>query len=122
MAAPRAVLVAGWIFCVNAAFAIFNTLDPFDFNMPMMVDSAMINTTAQAANTTALSGFGIAEAVAGFNMFVQLILGPLTLVPTLLNMIGVIGIVNWVLTGLVWFMYAMFIFQILTGRMFKVMQ
>ena len=118
---PRAVVLAAWIFCVNCGFAIYNTLDPFDFAMPLLVDAAMINQTAMAANMSTVSGLGIAEAVMGINVFLQIMLGPLTLVPTILVMIGVTGVINWCLTGITWFVYAMFMVQLLTSRLFKVM-
>ena len=117
---PRAIVVATWIFCVNCGFAIYNTLDPFHFALPLLVDAAMINQTAMASNMTAVSGLGIAEAVMGINLFLQIIIGPLTLVPTILTMIGVTGIINWCLTGTTWFIYIMFMVQLLTGRIFKV--
>ena len=122
MPSPRAITIAVWIFSINACFAIFDYLDPFSFGMHFGVDMGLINSTAQAANITSVSGFGIAEAVLAFNMFINLILGPLMLVPTILNIIGVVGLINWIITGSVWLIYAIFIVQLLTGRLFKVMQ
>ena len=119
-ASPRALVVAAWIFSVNCGFAIYNTLDPFHFAMPLLVDAAMINQTALAANATSVSGLGIAEAVMGINLFLQILVGPLTLVPTILSMIGVVGIINWCLTGVTWFIYIVFLVQLLSGRIFKV--
>ena len=120
MATPRSLLIAIWIFCVNFCYAIFNQLDPFNLHMELAYSQELISSATSAANQTGyVTGWGVAEAVQAFNMFIDIILGPLTLVPTLLNSLGVTGLINAGLTGVVYFMYAVLIFQLLTGRMLR---
>jgi hypothetical protein len=50
------------------------------------------------------------------NLFIDLILGPFRLAPQLMSMIGITGVINYILSGCVWLVYGYFIFQLVTGR------
>lgn len=116
MASARGLTVAVWIFCINATFTIFNQLDIFGAGLDYTLGDEMLNVTAAAPE---LSFLGVAEIVNALNVFIDLILGPFTLMPQLLGMVGISGILNSTLCAAVWLIYGWFVFQLITGRSLK---
>lgn len=113
MSSARGLTVAVWIFCINATFTIFNQLDIFGAGLDYTLGDEMLDVTATAPELTFL---GVAEIVNALNVFIDLILGPFTLMPQLLGMIGISGVLNSTLCAAVWLIYGWFVFQLITGR------
>lgn len=112
----RGLTIAIWIFAVNAMFTILKSVNPFGTEMDYSLGTELINATAESAAVSEISFLGITEIVMVLNLFLDLILGPFTLAPQLMSMIGITGVVNYVLTGCLWMVYGYFIFQLVTGR------
>ena len=113
---PRGLTIAIWVFAVNAMFTILKQINPFTTDLDYTIGSELINATTNSSVVGDVSFLGTAEILNSLNLFIDLILGPFTLVPQIMSMIGITGIVNTVLTGCIWFVYAYFIFQLITGR------
>lgn len=111
----RGLTIAVWVFCINAMFTIMAQIDPFGLGLNYSLGMELIETPADTAPTT-LSYLGVPEIVNALNVFMTLILGPFRLVPQIMDMIGISGIINVILTGCVWLVYGWFMFQLITGR------
>ncbi len=112
----RGLTIAVWIFCVNAMFTILHSIPPFTV-MDYSLGDELINASQTGAGfSSEISFLGVPEIVNALNVFLDLILGPFTLAPQIMSMIGITGIVNGVLTGCLWLAYGWFVFQLVTGR------
>ena len=115
---PRSLLIAGWLLCVNAAFTIFNELDPFNANMPIGVDTTVLNSTFSSAmsyvGVTSSGPFALLwNAVGALDIVLNLFLGPMTLLPNLLGVLGVTGTQGTVIMVVAFSMWGLLMFQIL---------
>lgn len=115
----RGLTLAVWIFCINLMFAIFESVNPFGVEFSFYLGDELITTAEATQNVTSVSFLGIPEMVMATNLFFSLLLGPLKLVPAILNLIGVTGTVNWAISGCVWVIYGWTMFQLITGKMLK---
>lgn len=111
----RGLTIAVWVFCLNVTFTVLNQINPFKTSLDYSLGLELIE-SASAGTVTSLSWLAIPEIVNAINVFIQLILGPFTLVPQLMEMLGISGIINTGLTGCVWLVYGWFMFQLISGR------
>lgn len=113
----RGLTVAVWVFCVNVMFTVFKNAKILAPEADYTLGEEMLNTTLQIGEAgTELSFLGVAEIVNALNVFIDLILGPFTLAPQIMSMIGITGLLNNTLTACLWLIYGWFIFQLITGR------
>ena len=113
----RGLTIAVWVFCINLLFTILASVNPFGLTHNFVLGTEIVDVAYSSQNVTEVSALGVGEIVMGVNLLLSLLLGPLTLVPTLLNLIGIVGIVNWALTACVWVIWSYTLVQIVTGRM-----
>ena len=115
---PRSLLIAGWLLCVNAAFTIFNELDPFGASMPIGVDTNVLNSTFTSAasyiGVTSSGPFGaLWNAVGAIDIVINLFLGPMTLLPNLLGILAITGTQATILLVVAYGLWGLLMFQIL---------
>lgn len=115
----RGLTLAVWVFCLNVSFVVFQATNPFGIDLQFGFGSALMDMAMGTSKVTGISFLGIPEMVMAINLFFSLILGPLLLVPDIMNLIGITGIINTCLTACVWLIWGWFIFQIISGRMLK---
>ncbi len=117
----RSLTLAVWIFCVNAVFTIFKSIDPFNSALDYTLGDEIIDTALAAQDTAGggILGLGITEILLALNTFLDLILGPLTLIPQLMTMIGITGVLLYVITASVWMVYGIFVFQLIAAKPLK---
>ena len=108
----RGLTIAVWIFAVNAMFTILKAINPFKTELDYTLGTELINASA----TTEISFLDPGTIVMMLNTFLDLILGPFTLAPQMMSMIGIPGIIIYPLTGCLWMIYSYFLFQLVTGR------
>jgi len=122
---PRAVTIAVYIWSLNAVTLIMNQINPFHATFTLAADFGLVNATAAAANTTAVSGIGLfgllLEFVSIINLLFQLVLGPFIYIPNMLNILGITGILSNILIAAVWIPWAWLLFGVITGRALKEM-
>ena len=111
----RGLTIAVWIFAVNAMFTILKAINPFKTELDYTLGTELINSTIDTT-TTEISFLDPGTIVMILNTFLDLILGPFTLAPQLMSMIGIPGIIIYPLTGCLWMIYSYFLFQLVTGR------
>lgn len=112
----RGLTIAVWIFAVNAMFTILKAINPFKTELDYSLGTELINTSINTSTTTEISFLDPSTIVMMLNTFLDLILGPFTLAPQLMSMIGIPGIIIYPLTGCLWMIYSYFLFQLVTGR------
>lgn len=122
----RAVTIAVYVFCINIGFVLIDAANPFHLATgvsPVFSDLGLINTTAAQAQSMAnmTSGGGIisglfASAAPALDTFIGLVVGPLKIVPQLLKIIGFDALTILVISSLIWVVYAILIFQLITSR------
>ena len=112
----RGLTIAVWIFAVNAMFTILKAINPFKTELDYTLGTELINTSINTSTTTEISFLDPGTIVMMLNTFLDLILGPFTLAPQLMSMIGIPGIIIYPLTGCLWMIYSYFLFQLVTGR------
>ena len=111
----RGLTVAVWIFAVNAMFTILKAINPFKTELDYTLGTELINSTIDTT-TTEISFLDPGTIMMMLNTFLDLILGPFTLAPQMMSMIGIPGIIIYPLTGCLWMIYSYFLFQLVTGR------
>ena len=120
---PRAILTAIYVWGINATFVILNEISPFQHQAEISVNWQIINSTAIWGNQTAVSGIGLFgllnEFVHIINIGFELILGPFTLVPTLLDIATVTGTMRTIIIAAIWIPWALFLLGFITGRALK---
>jgi len=112
----RGLTIAVWIFAVNAMFTILKAINPFKTELDYTLGTELINASIDTSTTTEISFLDPGTIVMMLNTFLDLILGPFTLAPQLMSMIGIPGIIIYPLTGCLWMIYSYFLFQLVTGR------
>ena len=112
----RGLTIAVWIFAVNAMFTILKAINPFKTELDYTLGTELINTSINTSTTTEISFLDPGTIVMMLNTFLDLILGPFTLAPQMMSMIGIPGIIIYPLTGCLWMIYSYFLFQLVTGR------
>ena len=112
----RGLTIAVWIFAVNAMFTILKAINPFKTELDYTLGTELINSTIDTSTTAEISFLDPGTIVMMLNTFLDLILGPFSLAPQLMAMIGIPEIINYTLTGCIWLIYSYFLFQLVTGR------
>lgn len=117
----RSLTLAVWIFSVNAVFTVFKSIEPFNSGLDYTLGNEMIDAALAAQDTagSGILGLGLTEILLALNTFLDLILGPITLIPQLMTMIGITGILLYVITASVWMVYGIFVFQLISGKPLK---
>lgn len=118
----RGLTIAVWIFAVNAMFTILKAINPFKTELDYTLGTELINSTIDTSTTTEISFLDPGTIVMMLNTFLDLILGPFTLAPQLMSMIGIPGTIIYPLTGCLWMIYSYFLFQLVTGRVLRDVQ
>ena len=118
----RGLTIAVWIFAVNAMFTILKAINPFKTKLDYTLGTELINTSINTSTTTEISFLDPGTIVMMLNAFLDLILGPFTLAPQMMSMIGIPGIIIYPLTGCLWMIYSYFLFQLVTGRVLRDVQ
>lgn len=113
----RGLTIAVWVFCLNLMFTAFTAIDPFGAAVDYGLGSELIGTVTNSSSITEVTDLGVGEMIMVTNLFITLLLGPLTLVPTILNLIGITGILQLILSAAVWVTYGWTMYQLITGRM-----
>ena len=111
----RSWTIAGYIFAINASFAILSAIQPFGTVELMVfgVDTIPIDPTT----TTQIGGLDLVDMVAAINLFLTLLVGPLTVLPMMLSALGITGVMATVVVLIGWITYGLAIVQLVTGRM-----
>ena len=120
---PRAVQLAVAIWCINLMCVIVNNIEIFHGQPEIGMNWALVNTTLSWGNITATSGIGAFGILLDFvnilNLFIQLILGPFILVPSILDIVGITGIMRIAIIAMVWIPWSIFLFGMITARALK---
>ena len=117
----RGLTIAVWIVSVNALFTILKAINPFQTELDYTLGTELIDSTIETT-TTEISFLDPGTIVMMLNTFLDLILGPFTLAPQLMSMIGIPGVIIYPLTGCLWMIYSYFLFQLVTGRVLRDVQ
>jgi hypothetical protein len=122
----RGLTIAVYVFCVNVAFTLVGYVNPFHLPVgaeTIFSDMGLINTTVSssmalnATNVGTIGLFGMLTSfISVFGIMINLVLGPLTLVPAIMDHLGFDMFVTYVIASMVWVSYAVLMFQLITGR------
>lgn len=110
----RSWTIACYIFGLNASFAILNSIQPFG---PVEVLAGINAIPIDLASQTSIAGLDISDMIAGLNIAISLLVGPLTVLPLILSAIGISGVLAAVIVSLGWIAYGIALIQLITGRM-----
>lgn len=110
----RSYTVAGLIFAIHASFVILASIAPFG---AIDVLGGYEILPVDLESETQIGGLDIVDMVGSINLFLTLLIGPITVLPLILSGLGITGVLAGTLTTIAWIIYGLALVQIVTGRM-----